>query len=71
MAKMASMIDFQLKSTADEIKRLHHISQKKMLMITKTFGEIFCGPREQKQTFLKRLASAIKLTQHFREGISY
>ncbi len=64
------------KPTADqkEHKGLSHICQKNILIIPKTFGQIFCGLMRQKFNFLEGVCpvtSGIKPTQHFIKRTSY
>lgn len=55
-----------------ELKGLFHIYQKTLLMISETFGKIFCELMRQKVNFLEGLSPVtcgIKLTQHFRKKL--
>ncbi len=51
-----------------------HICQKNILIIPKTFGQIFCGLMRQQLDFLEGacpVTSGVKTTQHFIKRTSY
>ncbi len=51
-----------------------HICQKNILIIPKTFGQIFCGLMRQKFNFLEGVCpvtSGVKPTQHFIKRTSF
>ncbi len=66
----------EAKATADqkEHKGSSHICQKNILIIPKTFGQIFCGLMRKKLNFLEGVCpvtSGVKPTQHFIKRTSY
>ncbi len=77
-AKTASMGEFKSKAKAIADQKEHkgpsHICQKNILIIPKTFGQIFCGLMRQKFNFLEGVCpvtSGVKPTQHLTKRTSY